>query len=292
MTKNATLLTVIALFGIVSCSDEKSINPDASAPTATYLFDYNPGVDEIPTSADRWYPMESAVHFSISEGYSPYPQGSPCDPMFMIDQETDDEYFAYNFSIIVDVETAPGLIRIMYQSVYIGNFTLDALGPAHTRSYFNVPDGKYTLQLERAGLVDKYELVAKAEAFQIRPLSNAFTRNDNDVAGRYIPGSFGLYWSGNEGEDSLFEDIAQLLLEDSEIVELKPENQPLNPLWSARPIGGDIPPRMFSYSKNIDFSVVRALLHRAVLDRYQLLHTCRIAAVSWRNERFDSRNYQ
>ncbi len=294
MAKATLLLLTIGLFVLVSCSDRTSINlvDPEPVPTPTYLFDWNPGVGEIPTPADRWFAMKSTVHFSIDEGYSWYPYGTVSDPMLIIHQVTDDEYSAYNFSIIVDVETAPGLIRITYESVYIGNFTQDALGPAHTWSHFGVPEGVYTLELVSGDVVDKYELIAERESFKVRPIETHFTRNENEVVGRYIPRSFGLYWFGEEGGESYFNEIAELLLESGNIVELEPTDQLLNPLWDARPIGGENPPRLFSVLSDTDFSVVRAILHRAVLDRYQMLPEFRIAAVDWRNERFDSRNYQ
>lgn len=291
MVRIANLVVIIGWLSLASCSDRLAVVLDSTddRPEATYLFDWNSRVGEIPSEADRYYPIDSTLHFGFSEWYAP--NGRSSDPMFIIHQRTDQEYFAYNFSILLDVETSPGLIRITYRTAYIGNFTLDAFGPASTWSYFSMPDGVYTLQFEKDDLVDRYELSVDNRSYQVRPIQTSFTRNDNETTGRYLRSSFALYWSGDETGMEHFNAIAAIFRENVNFTEIHRSDQPLNPIWQSLPIGDPYEPLLFSYAVDSHWQTARSLLKEYTIHSELYRESTRIVAVSWRNQRFDTNDY-
>jgi len=278
----------VVTLSIVSCGDQPDSDiagPD-TRPTATYLFDYNDKLGEIPGVWDRWYPIDSGVNFTISEEFSPY--GEISDPMLVVHQATDEIYNANNFSIINAVNTSPGVIRVAIESAYIGNLEIDSAGPAHTHSYFSAPDGEYTLEFAKDGIVDSYKLAIDSKSFAIDPIRTSFTRNKNEVAGRYVERTFGLYWTGDSARIDDFNALVDALLEDENIVEITTDDQPLNLLRNLRPIGGKNAPRLFQYANTSYFPALRTSISRFISEHYPLPQDYRFVAVSWRNERFDS----
>jgi len=99
---------------------------------------------------------------------------------WILTQRTDYIYWGFNFSVMVTVETSPGVIEFNHWGIQIPIIVADALGPATTFSYFEIPDGVYELVFNYLNMRDVYRLTVKGDSFEIVPVTTEYTRLDLD----------------------------------------------------------------------------------------------------------------
>ncbi|MBA7633379.1 hypothetical protein ES703_40945 [subsurface metagenome] len=232
-------------------------------------------------------PIEGDIIFSIKEDYEHY--DSICEPSVLLSMETEKIYGCCNFTIESEIGIYDSKILIDISGIYVPEICLTALGPATSKSFLDVSDGEYLLELSYRGVTDEYILIITNSYIKVTEVESHFTEFDINLFWRYPFNSF-AYLCGTTTENSwICEDFLDTLLSMMELEEFHfPDSGEICYPCSSSGHYYDMPGKYFFYENEEDFDYAGEILEiysRNVISQYSGIG---LSLINWKNKKYYS----
>jgi len=234
--------------------------------------------------------VEGSITFKVHESHKEY--DCNCEPSIVLSMATEKIYGCCNFSIKSEISCSGNNIDVKILGVYIPNVCLTALGPAGSRDFLSLTEGRYYLNFIYKFMMDRYELTVSDSSIEVNKIFSLFpnfTKPEFLVFWRYPRNSF-VYLCGTMTETSwICSDFLDILLREVDLEEFNfPDYGEICYPRSSEGHYYDMPAKYFIYKNEEDFDKAGEILEsysKSVLSNYPGVG---LSLTNWKNRFFYS----
>lgn len=236
---------------------------------------------------DNIIAIEGDIIFSVKEGYKHY--DSICEPSILLSMETEKIYGCCNFTIESEIGIYDSKILIDISGIYVPEICLTALGPATSKSFLDVSNGEYLLELSYEGITDIYTLIVTNSYIKVTEVESQFTIPTFNLFWRYPSNSFAYVCGTTHKTSWIYEDFIDTLLSKIDLVEFHfPDSGVLCYPCSSAGHHNDMPVKYFFYDDEEYFDYEGEILEsytQGVMSQYSGVG---ISLINWKNKKYYS----
>jgi hypothetical protein len=232
-------------------------------------------------------PVDGRVQIRIYEGFSTY--GEEGNPEILLAMRTEEIYGCCNFSILADVEKAPGKVTVTLQGIFRPEICLTALGPATLIRSLPLETGTYRLVVRNGDVEDWHTLEVSDASIRLTEGSTFTSVVSTTLFWRVPPRSF-AYLCGTTVEDAwIYQDFLDSLLAIPSVREFRfPASGEIPYPTSSSGYWQNQPARYFTYANEADFDSAGTRLVRYTREVIRDKQGIGLELLNWRNVSFMS----